>query len=55
MPVSTYTTVQKGFWVACTLKPGSAPLDVYVGQVQDVDARGLRITLVDWLIGKAVG
>jgi len=36
-----------GWWVALTLKPNVAPLRSYVGQIQAVDAEGIRITLVD--------
>jgi len=50
---SNYQTIQKGYWVALTLKPESAPLPVYVGTVEDVDARGVRITLIDWFIETA--
>lgn len=46
-------TLKVGWWVAATLKPGSAPLRVYVGQIQSVDSRGLRMTLVDWISGNA--
>jgi hypothetical protein len=49
------STLQKGFFVALTLRHGAAPLDVYVGQVQAVDERGVRITLIDWIIGTASG
>jgi hypothetical protein len=47
------TTLAPGFWVAVTLRPGAAPLRVYVGRVQAVDERGLRLTLVDWSTGGA--
>jgi hypothetical protein len=44
-------TLEAGYWVALTLREDTAPLRVYVGQVQDVDERGVRITLVDWFVG----
>jgi len=53
--MANISTLQKGFFVALTLRHGAAPLDVYVGQVQEVDEHGVRITLVDWLIGAASG
>jgi hypothetical protein len=40
-----------GWWAAVTLKPGAAPLRCYVGQIQAIDAQGLRLTLVDWVSG----
>jgi hypothetical protein len=47
------TTLAPGFWVAVTLRPDAAPLRVYVGRVQAVDERGMRLTLVDWITGGA--
>ncbi len=47
--------LEAGWWVALTLRPGAAPLRCYVGEVQAVDDRGVRITLVDWVTGRAVG
>ncbi len=44
-----------GYWVAVTLKEKVAPTDCYVGEIQAVDEHGIRITLVDWLIGAASG
>jgi len=44
-----------GWWVALTLKPNVAPLRCYVGQIQAMDAESIRITLVDWFSGMAVG
>jgi hypothetical protein len=46
-------TLAPGFWVALTLSPEAALLRVYVGQVQAVDAHGVRLTLVDWILGAA--
>ncbi len=48
-------TLKVGWWVALTLKPGTAPLHSYVGQIQSIDGRGIRITLIDWLFGRATG
>src|SRR5260221_10271229 len=44
-----------GYWVAVCLHPGAAPIRVYVGQIQAVDERGVRLTLIDWLVGQACG
>ena len=46
-------SLEPGYWVALTLKPGAAPLRCYVGEVQATDERGVRITLIDWLTGRA--
>lgn len=45
------STLEPGFWIAATLKKDSAPLRVYVGEIQEIDDRGVRITLIDWMIG----
>lgn len=47
------SVLEPGHWVALTLKAGAAPLRVYVGEVQAVDGRGVRITLIDWVVGTA--
>jgi hypothetical protein len=47
--------IEPGYWVALTLKPNVAPLRCYVGVVQAMDERGLRITLIDWMVGTASG
>lgn len=47
------TTIKPGYWIAASLKPNTAPLRCYVGQVQAVDDLGVRLTLVDWLSGLA--
>lgn len=52
---SSTKTIQKGFWVALTLAPGTAPSRCYVGLVDAVDDRGVRITLMDWIVGAACG
>lgn len=50
---ATVTGANKvGYAVALCLKPDCAPLRCYVGQVQEVDQRGIRLTLVDWLVGE---
>lgn len=46
-------TLEPGYWVAVSLPPGTAPLRCYVGEVQAVDAQGVRLTLIDWLTGTA--
>ncbi|MGH7781070.1 MAG: hypothetical protein ACREQR_14730 [Candidatus Binataceae bacterium] len=42
-----------GWWVAVTLKAGAAPLRCYAGEIQAIDDRGLRLTLIDWFSGMA--
>jgi hypothetical protein len=54
-PEKRQPTLYPGFWAALTLRAGTAPLRCYVGVVQSVDAHGVRITLVDWLMGSATG
>lgn len=44
-----------GYWVALCLRPNTAPQRVYVGQVQAVDRRGVRVTLRDVITGGAHG
>jgi hypothetical protein len=46
-------TLKPGWWVALTLHRDAAPLRSYVGKVQQVDDRGVRITMIDWLDGTA--
>lgn len=53
-PPKNQPTLQPGYWVALTLKPHTAPLRCYVGKVQGVDEHGVRLTLVDWVVGAAV-
>jgi hypothetical protein len=48
-------TLKLGWWVAVTLRPGTAPLPCYVGQIQAIDPKGLRLTLVDWVTGQPTG
>jgi hypothetical protein len=43
-----------GWWVVVTLKPDTAPLRCYAGQIQALGPEGMRITLVDWITGTAV-
>ena len=47
--------LQVGYAVALTLPEGVAPLRCYVGQIEAINDRGLRMTLVDWLIGTFTG
>ena len=47
--------LEPGFLVALTLRPDAAPLRCYVGEVQMIDERGIRVTLIDWLIGSCCG
>ena len=44
-------TLQVGYAVALTLPEGVAPSRCYVGQIEAIDDRGLRMTLMDWSIG----
>jgi len=46
-------TLKLGWWVSRTLHRDIAPLRSYVGQIQQVDERGLRITMINWLDGAA--
>lgn len=45
--------IEVGWYVAVVLKPDTAPLRCYCGEVQAVGPEGIRITLVDWFIGAA--
>ena len=45
---------EPGFRVGLRLRTGTAPLRCYVGQVVVTDEHGVRITLIDWLIGDFV-
>jgi hypothetical protein len=54
-PAKREVALKSGWWVAVTLKPGTAPLRSYVGCIQEMDAQGLRLTLVDWFTGVAGG
>jgi hypothetical protein len=47
--------LKPGWWVALTLKPDTAPLRCYVGQIQALSDDGVRLTLVDWFTGMAAG
>ena len=39
--------LKPGWWVARTLHRDTAPLRSYVRKVQQVDERGMRITMID--------
>lgn len=47
------SAIEVGYWVAVVVPPNTAPLRCYVGQVEAVDAHGVRLTLVDWITGSA--
>jgi len=47
--------LRKGWWVTVTVKPGVFPLRAYCGEIQAIDERGFRMTLVDWFTGYPVG
>ena len=51
----TDKTIYKGNVVAVTLKRDAAPMRCYVGEVQAVDNLGLRITMLDWIVGRFTG
>ena len=44
-----------GMKVAISLSPGVAPIDAYAGDIQAIDEHGIRITLMDWVIGAFLG
>ena len=48
-------TLKPGWWVAVILKPGAAPRRCYGGEIQAIDAQGLRLTLIDWVVETATG
>ena len=48
-------TLEVGYAAAICLKPDTAPSRCYVGQVDDVDEHGVRLSLMDWMIGRPVG
>jgi len=54
-PIAPEHGLAPGFWAALVLAPNSAPQRCYLGQVQSVDDRGVRMTLMDFVIGDAVG
>jgi hypothetical protein len=47
--------LEVGWGVAIILRQPINGLACYVGQVQAVDDRGVRISLMNWLIGECVG
>jgi hypothetical protein len=47
--------LKPGWWAAITLKPDTAPLRCYVGEIQALDSQGVRITLVDWFSAQPTG
>ena len=47
--------VKVGWGVSVVLKEPVADLGCYVGEVRYVDDRGIRITLMDWMIGECLG
>jgi hypothetical protein len=49
------TLLKPGWWVTPTLKPDTAPMRCYVGQIQALSNEGIRLTLVDWISGMADG
>lgn len=47
--------IEPGYWVGLALSEAVSGSRYWVGQVQHVDERGVRVTLVDWLTGTASG
>lgn len=47
-------SIAKDWVVAIALREPVGDLACYVGEVQAIDDRGVRVTLIDWLIGMAV-
>jgi hypothetical protein len=55
-PTSNRQTLLKvGWWVALTLKPDTASLHCFVGQIEAISDDGIRLTLVDWFDGMPTG
>lgn len=52
---ATERAVRPGYMAALVLRKDAAPLRCYVGEVQDVDEHGVRLTLVDWFVGTPSG
>jgi hypothetical protein len=53
-PEAQARCLEPGFRVALRLRTGTAPIGCYVGIVVTTDEHGVRITLVDWLVGDFV-
>ena len=49
------STIEPGYVIAAVLKEGASTSRCYVGQVQAVDAQGIRLTHADWLTGSMTG
>jgi hypothetical protein len=43
-----------GWWVAVVLKPDTAPFRCYVGKIEALDTDGMRLGLIDWVVGDPV-
>lgn len=54
-PQGRCTTILPGYICTFSIKKGLFPLCSYVGQVQAVDKFGVRITLMDWVMGAFLG
>lgn len=46
-------TLENGYWVALALLKPIAGQRCYVGEIQETDEAGIRITMVDWINGRA--
>jgi hypothetical protein len=49
------TLLKKGWWICATVSREVFPRRAYVGQIQEVDAEGIRLTRIDWFTGMASG
>ncbi len=49
--MENYKCFQKGYLVALSLTEETAPIRSYVREIQEIDSKGIRITLIDWLVG----
>ncbi|WP_329054082.1 hypothetical protein OG738_13565 [Amycolatopsis sp. NBC_01488] len=44
-----------GYWVGIALREPVSGSRYWVGEVQELDDHGLRLTLIDWIVGTATG
>lgn len=51
----TLATLKKGYVVGIALEKSIADLSFYVGEIQEIDSMGIRVTLFDWIIGMMTG
>ena len=48
-------TLEAGMLVALSVTPDTTPHTAPVGEIQAVDEHGVRITLMDWIVGTFTG